>query len=336
MRQRISANAVSAFVLALMLPGCTLPVTDMPIADRWLPVSITAKHIDPGIRRMGRLHFRGGLVLIADTKLFGGISGLEVLEDHRLVAVTDNAAWLEARIVLDNSGALIDITEARMTSMRDETAALFTSKKSGDAEALTQLPDGRFAVAFEQTQSIRIYDLDCAGPFSAAVKGPPLAEIEHLPGNNGLEALAADETGALIVGAEGRGGTTPLWRAPLEGTSPISPAAYYPLASGFSLTSLDRLPDGNFVALERFYAPLTGMRARITTFSADALKAGGVLNVTELARLASPVPVSNFEGIAAVRMNNDVTRLYIISDDNFSLFQRTLLYAFDWEQADKN
>ena len=36
----------------------------------------------------------------------------------------------------------------------------------------------------------------------------------------------------------------------------------------------------------------------------------------------------NFEGIAAERRNG-ATRLYILSDDNFSPAQRTLMLAFD-------
>ena len=37
----------------------------------------------------------------------------------------------------------------------------------------------------------------------------------------------------------------------------------------------------------------------------------------------------DIEGVAAVRMPTGVTRLYIVSDDNFSERQRTLLLAFD-------
>ena len=41
------------------------------------------------------------------------------------------------------------------------------------------------------------------------------------------------------------------------------------------------------------------------------------------------------EGVAAVRMPDGATRIYILSDDNYSSRQRTLLYAFDLvEDAD--
>jgi hypothetical protein len=134
--------------------------------------------------------------------------------------------------------------------------------------------------------------------------------------------------GALLVGAEGGGGPTPLWVAYEGAREPAPVRARYRPREGYSLTALDRLPDGDFVALERFYAPIIGARARVVRFPASALD-GDVVAVDVLAELAPPAPVDNFEGIAAVRLGNGVTRLYIASDDNFSERQRTLLFAFD-------
>ena len=48
-----------------------------------------------------------------------------------------------------------------------------------------------------------------------------------------------------------------------------------------------------------------------------------------LAEIAAPLAVDNFEGVAAVRAPDGGVRLYIVSDDNFSPRQRTLLLAFD-------
>jgi hypothetical protein len=309
--------------LALALMACAQSAADAPMADQWVAVELTAEPVDLGVVQVGRLRFRGGLALSAPQPMFGGISGLEVLEDGRVVAVTDNADWLEARLVLDEAGALIGLSGARMAFMRDEVAAPFESKEAGDAEGLTQLPDGRFAVAFEQTQSIRFYDLNRDGPFGAAEAGPVLEGAQHLRANAGLEALAADADGALIVGAEGGGAPTPLWRAPRDASGPVESRESYTPAPGYSLTGLDRLPGGGFVALERFYAPIIGARARLTLLPALGAAA------EELAELAPPMPLDNFEGVAAVRMPDGVTRIYIISDDNFSARQRTLLYAFD-------
>jgi hypothetical protein len=155
-----------------------------------------------------------------------------------------------------------------------------------------------------------------------------LDEVDDLPGNSSLEALAAMDN-ALITGAEGGDHrTTPVWVAPLESRAPVAPRFVYPLRDGFSLTGLDRLPDGSFVALERFYAPVVGPRARITRFAAPSGE-GGAIEPELLAELDAPFPVDNFEAISAVRMPNGATRIYVMSDNNNSAQQRTLLLAFD-------
>ncbi len=326
-------KALLAVLGFALLAACSPSSADPPpITDQWRALEIRAEPVSFPEQQIGRLRFRGGLHLAGPThQAFGGLSGLEVLDDGRIVAVSDDGEWFEARLVLDREGQLVGLADTRSALMRDETGEPFESKRAGDSEDLTQLPDGRFAVSFEQTQSIRIYDLNRDGPFGAAQRGPRLDNVRRLPRNAGLEAIASTTDGALLVGAEGEGHrSTPLWLASLDAQDQVRSHSRYPLDGGFSLTSLDRLPNGDFVALERFYAPVIGARARIAIFPAAALAAGGVLeHVEELAMLAPPLPVDNFEGVSAVRLANGAVRLYIVSDDNFSDRQRTLLLAFD-------
>jgi hypothetical protein len=323
---------VFAIVAGLALTACArTAATDEPIAEQWRRLTMTAETVDFGAEQVGRLRYRGGVELITHEAGFGGISDLEVFEDGRVVAINDNGAWLEWRLVLDDAGTLVDVDDFRMAFMRDETGEPFADKDDGDSEDMAQLPDGRFAISFEQTQSIRLYDLNRDGPFGAASPGPVLDDVRDLPDNSGLEALAAMDDGSLIVGAEGgERATTPLWRVRLDAQTPTAPSARYATAPGFSLTALDRLPDGGFVALERFYTPVIGARARITRFAAFV---EGDVAVEELAMIEAPRPVDNFEGIAATRAPDGSTRLYIVSDDNFNARQRTLLLAFDIVQS---
>lgn len=307
------------------LAGCTRSDAQAPITEQWGAIEVSTAPVALGAERVGALRFRGGLALTSTDPSFGGLSGAEMLDGERLLAITDTGEWFSARLVLDESGALIGVAEPRMALMRDEHGEPF-AKDNGDSEGLAQLADGRFAVAFEQTQTIRLYDLNRDGPFGAAIPGPRLRDVERLAPNEGLEAIVADAEGALVVGSEPGG----LWRVSLDAREPEPPIAIYRVEPGFMLTSLDRLPDGDFVALERFYAPVVGAQARITMVSAESLGSRNAqARVRELALLGSPLTLDNFEAIAVARAPDGGVRLYIVSDDNFSSRFRTLIYAFD-------
>ena len=75
-------------------------------------------------------------------------------------------------------------------------------------------------------------------------------------------------------------------------------------------------------ALHRFL----GARIRITRFAEDSLHD---VQAEQLAVIAPPMPIDNFEAVSAARAPDGTVRLYILSDDNFSKRQRTLLFAFD-------
>lgn len=314
-----------------LLAACAPSAADAPIPEQWRAIDVEAHPVSFGEPRLDRLRFRGGLDLTSTDASFGGLSGLEVLDDNRFIAESDDGHWFEGRLVLDSESALTGVAEMRTALMRDERGQPFENKQSADSEDMTQLPDGRFAVSFEQTQTIRIYDLNRDGPFGAALAGPPLAGVERLPLNAGLEAMTSLADGTLVVGAEGGDQpTTPIWLAPLNAHERAPIAAHFPLSGGYSLTSLDRMPNGDLVALERFYAPVIGARARIVRIPAGEVHASEApMRVEQLAQLGPPHPVDNFEGVSAVRMPNGVTRLYIVSDNNFSARQRTYLFAFD-------
>jgi hypothetical protein len=318
---------IVAAALAFLLAACA-PTNSPRSIEQWEAVDVTVIPVDAGVQTIGRLAYRGGLELRADNSMFVGLSALEVLDGGHLIAIGDEADWVSADLVLDERGYLTGFTDVRAALMRDERGRPFTDKAQGDSEGLAQLPDGRFAVSFERTNLIRIYDLNRDGPFGVAVMGPRLDGVSHLPPNASLEALASMD-GAVLTGAEGgEHPRTPLWLAPLDARNSVASRFSYPLSGGFSLTGMDRLPDGGFVALERFYAPVIGPRARITRFAAPSGE-GGTIEPELLALLEPPFPLDNFEGISAVRMPDGATRIYIVSDNNKSAQQRTLLLAFD-------
>lgn len=319
-----------ALLLALALAACSPTAADDVPEDQWRNIEVTARPVALGAERVGKLVFRGGLALSSDDAHFGGISGVEVLEDGQLMAVTDRGWWFAAQIGLSADGRLTGISKPRVAPMRDENGEPFRDKLDADAEDIAQLSDGRFAVSFEQSQSIRLYDFNRDGPFGAAQAGPALAGARRLSPNNGIEALVVGADGALVAGAErGRHGGAQLWRAPVRSAEPAPEGALYPLEFGFGLVALDRLPDGDFVALERLYAPVIGAKIRVSRIGRDVTHAGEAIGKSELALLEAPLAIDNFEAISVTRAPSGGVRLYMMSDDNFSPRYRTLLYAFD-------
>jgi len=76
------------------------------------------------------------------------------------------------------------------------------------------------------------------------------------------------------------------------------------------------------VYLLRAFDQVRGNRNSLQIFRGD--------NLIARMDLARPLTVDNYEGLAAVPQANGGFRFYLISDDNASATQRTLLLAFDW------
>ena len=88
------------------------------------------------------------------------------------------------------------------------------------------------------------------------------------------------------------------------------------------------LPDCDVIFIERSFSFLAGLDIRIRRVAASAIQAGAELAPKIIARLSNSLTIDNFEGIAARRNDAGETLIYILSDDNFSLLQRTLLFMF--------
>lgn len=306
-----------------------------PNPDEWEPVRVAARPVDlspddKGARAVGQLEFRGGLELASDDARFGGLSGLHVEPDGRLIAVTDRGEWLVARLVLGEGGDLRGLVDARMATMRDARGEPMQRKQDADAEEVTRMRDGRFAVSFEQTHSIRLYDLERKGPFAPPDAEIALAGTEPLKSNESLEALAPFDDGLLTAGEGVTSRSAPFWIVPLVSETPSSPKGRTSTRDFHGLSSLALLPDGDYLAMERFFAPILGLRIHVRRLSRAGLDADPARWEGEtVADFAPPLAIDNFEGLAVTPGPDGAVRVYMVSDDNFNAAQRTLLYAFD-------
>ena len=304
--------------LLVVLAGCgaSAQTTPQPIRIEAEPVPLDRRA--PAAEQVDDLAYAGGVSLRSGDRAFGGVSGLDIEADGRFIAVTDAGSLIRGRVLLSGDGRLAGVADATIMRLADEQGRPFPNKDAGDAEDVTFLPGGGYAVAFEQEHRILVYPAD--GP----PRRLPVPETRLRP-NRGIEALTVWQ-GRLIVGAE-RGDA---WSCDFDGRDCrlVLEAAQSGLGRDFSLTSLDTTPDGRLVAVYRGFSLLGGLRGAVAE-----IRPGTARPVTVLARLAPGLSIDNLEAVAALPGANGGVRLYLMSDDNFSPFFRTLLLAFDWGRS---
>lgn len=332
--RRFWISGLCAALLAATTAACDEPKAP----DQWTPITLQATPVPldagrPSASTAGELTYAGGLQLRSPSALFGGLSGVSVSSDgSRLVAISDTGVWFTADIRLDAAGRLAGLDKPRIAQMRDEAGEPLQGKLQSDAEDLARLPDGRYAVSYEQDHRILIFDLDRKGPFAPATRGPGVGGTKGMHPNEGLEALAALPDGTLVGIAEHapRGAGSPFWLWP-QGAAIASPVGIANRPQGYGISGLAALPTGDLVSVERFYLPFVGVRVNVRLIPASGLaKSPPEADGPVIAALEPPMTLDNMEGIAVAPAANGKVRLYLVSDDNFSANQKTLLLAFDW------
>jgi len=289
----------------------------------------------PGQTRLGRLTFLSGFRLKSEDSRFGGLSGLALSPDgSMLYAVSDAGYWVSARMRHDSQGRLTGFDQWTMAPLLTPEGTPVRSPQH-DAEALALDRDGSFIVSFEQIHRLWRYPLPTNGFTGPATPLPGPPEIEKAPDNEGMEGLTVLPDGRLFVITEryeNADGTVKAWLVDNGRFASLS----YLVSDGFVPTDVAALPGGDLLVLERRYSFFSGVAGRVQWISRDALRPGAVLRGKEIASFHPPLLVDNFEGIAVRQDSNGNTLVYIVSDDNYSLFQKTYLLQFRLERDSGN
>jgi len=333
MRAR-AAVAVPAllFSLAFLARAADEPLRQPPLPDHGLDIPLSSQPValdpgDPARVRLGAFEFRGALQLGSSHPRFGGFSALEIdPAGKRLLALSDEGAWLEARLRYDERGWLARADRGRLGALADEKGQALGGKADGDAEAFTRLPDGGYLVSFEQRLRLWRYPRPGRRHPSVATAASPFtgpAELREAPENGAIEALARLADGRLLALCEqlqSEGGLMGwVWEKGVW-----QRLTYVPTPELLP-TDATLLPDGDLLVVERGYKRETGPRAALRRLSAAEVLPGARLEPRTLAELARPLLVDNSEGLFARRGPRGETLVYLMSDDNFSREQRTLL-----------
>jgi hypothetical protein len=117
---------------------------------------------------------------------------------------------------------------------------------------------------------------------------------------------------------------------PGNGTAPVTRMLSVVPHDPFAITSAANAPDGGIYLLERRFSFLGGLGMELRHIAPTEIHQGARLNGEVLATLSfQDANIDNMEGIAVRRGPNGETFLYIISDDNYSPLERTLLLMFE-------
>jgi hypothetical protein len=330
----LAAGGAVAGAMGLRPAALARPAPDFPSP---LPVEVRAERLsgfslaEPERRRFGALAFRSGLVLQGSHGAFGGYSGLwRSPGGGALVAVSDAGGWLLADIDRDGE-RLAGLSNARLASILGPDGVPLARGRSYDTEGLA-ISGGAAYVPIERAHALLRFDWAGAGVMARGVRLPLPPEIARLPANAGLEAVAvapADHpiAGALIAISER---SSPEPGAPTAGfilTGPLRGRFEVARSEDFDVTDLAFLPSGEAILLERRFTVMTGVAVRIRRLAVDAFRPGARVDGPTILEADGGYQIDNMEGLA-VHEEGGRTVVTLISDDNFSRLQRTVLLDF--------
>ncbi|PZO01810.1 MAG: twin-arginine translocation pathway signal [Hyphomicrobiales bacterium] len=284
----------------------------------------------PEKTRFGKLVFRSGLVLSGDHERFGGFSGLwRGTSGADIIAVTDNGFWLTAKVV-SRDGRLTGLDQAELAPILGVSGRPLHRSRYYDTESLC-ISEGVAYMGVERTHDVLRFDWAGEGVMARARIVPVPREVKRLPNNRGLEAIGVVPAGQPLAGAivaisERSGADDEPTLGVILGRQPgLFQVARH---DGYDITDLAFLPDGDMLLLERWYRTLRGVGMRIRRVPAASLKAGALLDGPALIQADFGQEIDNMEGLA-VHQEGAKTILTLISDDNFSFLQRTVLLEYE-------
>lgn len=336
--------AALALAAALVIPASLAAKPDFtPIEPQAIEVEARAVPFDrehPDQRRFGALTWLGGVQLMSQSRRFGGWSGLALDADgRRLVAVSDAGLWLTGTLDYDGS-RIAGLGSARIGSLVGPDGKPLAGIKETDAEALTPAAPGPLGasvyVAFERHHRVGLFpvEADGLGPAKRYIALPK--DVRAAKSNSGLEGLAVIQAGplkgTLVAFTESltdRAGNHRGWL--IGGRSPG--AITLKRLDDFSVTDLAGLPDGGLLVLERHFTWATGVRMRIRRIAARDIRPGAQLEGEVLIEAGPALQIDNMEAIATHRGPRGETVITLLSDDNYSPLQRTLLLQFRLDET---
>jgi hypothetical protein len=332
--RRSALAALLAFSLAFTafrsiageIPRGPEPVT--PIEVRAAPIPFFEPR-DPTRTRFGALEYRGGMVLTSPYRQFGGISAIRVAADGAsFLTVSDIGRWWRGRIVYDGTRP-VGIADAEMAPLLGLDGRPLGARRWYDSESIA-IDGGTVYVGLERVDQIVRFDY---GRFGLTARGQPIpTKFPKLPYNKSLECLEFAPKGhplagnLIVVTERGLDAAGNLLSFLIKGMT--FGEFTVKRTEDFDVSDCALLPGGDLLILERRYSPWRGIAMRIRRLPVAAIKPGALVDGPVLIYADMGFQIDNMEGLSVHRAADGNLVLTLVSDDNFSLLQRTILLQF--------
>ena len=291
----------------------------------------------PSQKTFGPLTFKSGAALLGDQRAFGGLSGLQIVnQGRRLIAISDSGYWLTAKIERDDNQSFKALKNVKMIKIYSGAGPRgAVDKHFRDAEGLARI-NNQLYVSFEGAHTISKYGYTKTGLLldPRVLKLPEgLAKTQV---NKGMEALAHAPRGTALEGhlvaILERGGRrhepTYGWIINPQGTSDKEGRFTLQRDSLFDITGAEFLKNGDLLVLERRFTLATGAGMRLRLIKADELKKEATITGKVVFEAGLSHRIDNMESVSIYENEAGETILALISDDNHSVLQRTILLEF--------
>ena len=187
-------------------------------------------------------------------------------------------------------------------------------------------------IGLERVNQILKFDFAKGGTRSRgeAIAVPP--PMRRLPNNKGLESLVMVPKGLPLAGTliaiseRGLDGDGNIIGFLIGGPKPGGFAVRR--SDDFDISDAVLLRSGDLLILERKFSWLAGVGIRIRRIALTSIDRGATVDGPSIFEADLGNEVDNMEGIDAHAAPEGDTVLTMVSDDNFSMIQRTLLLQF--------
>lgn len=278
---------------------------------------------DPGPFRVS-----GAWHLTSPNPRLHGLSGLDVLPGHRLLAAMDGGDWMT--ISEPRPGKAVewsDVPNGQVMGAAPQKGLIY------DAEAAIAGAQGERWFALENVNGFTRFDRD-NGKTASARLVRPLA-MARWPTNRGPEAAAQLRDGRIVAIAETLedGGWQPTLLFPGDPVDGGDPVRFHvAMPDDTRAVGLAALTDGRLLVLGRAFIPPFGFATSIAVIDPAKAVAGARLRARLLARLDLGDLQDNFEGIAVRPEAGGRLAIWLVSDSNRAAFlQRSLLLKLETE-----